>query len=246
MNKIIQKTIDSNDNKIHISDQNEYSIEIIDIEKAFFKDKILDKKLTFYIYDDVIFKGYLFGNDVPLFSDITCINFEITIEDKIYFALNRLLGTKQSFIIDDDETTEELKNYLEIKRLDNKFIISIYDKDINKPVSDRFRIFIKNIGPDPRSKIDDCNIKFRICAFFKEAKEILLNENHQYSLDEYYEILKNQGYYNDSNPFIKNNRLYRYSYECCDNCINNCKNKEENNYWCYNYETNKTLTKKLK
>ena len=52
---------------------------------------------------------------------------------------------------------------------------------------DKFHVFIKNIGPDPRSKIDlnYKDTKKRLSIFFNEVIDILTEEYHQITLEEY-------------------------------------------------------------
>lgn len=218
--------------KISISDG--YCTEDIHIEKVFFNNNELNKIIKFSIWDDMSFSSYIV--DEELYSDRIEIDYEIEIDDLIYFALNRLLGKDNILIVDDDGTREEFKNYMEIKRENNKIIITFHDEDINKPIFERFSVFIKNIGPDARSKIKDINIKYRLISFFKEAREILTEEFHQYSFDECYEILKQKG----NNPFLINNILFKNSTESCLNSLTQCSNEDNTiENWCNNYTSEK-------
>ena len=45
--------------------------------------------------------------------------------------------------------------------------------------------------------------KAKLCKLFYELEEILQNKNHQYTLDEYYELLKSKNNIKEDNPFIK-------------------------------------------
>ena len=67
------------------------------------------------------------------------------------------------------------------------FINDLEDADI----IDRFSVFIKNIGPDGRSKIDSFykDTKERLYFFFKEVYERVSEEYHQITIEEY--LLKN-------------------------------------------------------
>lgn len=235
----MEKRIKNNGNIVRIVTEQGYCTNNVHITKAFFKDNELDKTITFSIWDDMSFNTHIHNEELCL--DITELSFEIDIEDKIYYALNRMLGRSNSLIIDDDDTREELRNYLEFKRTNNKIIITFHDEDIEKPLFERFNIFIKNIGPDYRSKIDDFNIKYRLVRFFREAEEILTNEFHQYSLDEYFELLKQQGIYEGENPFLhKTNRYYKNPSECCLNCLTPCdRNDKTIENWCEKYIPNR-------
>ena len=71
---------------------------------------------------------------------------------------------------------------------------------------EKYRVFIKNIGPDCRSKID-CqykDTKNKLFYFYKEANEILTNDYHQETIEEY--TIKN-------NPEIQKEELMKYKKE---------------------------------
>lgn len=230
----MEKQIRNNDNIIRIVTDQGYCTKSVHITKAFLKNKDLEKTVTFSIWDDMSFRTYIANQDV--YSDITKLSFEIEIEDKIYFALNRLLGKDNSLIIDDDDTREELKNYIEFKRDGNKIIVIFHDKDIEKPLFERFNVFIKNIASDWRSKIEDFNIKYRLVRFFREAEEILVNEYHQYTLDEYFEILRHKGIYKEINPFLSTtNRWFKNPCESYYNCLTECDKEKRMEHWCPSY-----------
>lgn len=235
----MEKRINNKGNIVRIVTEEGYCTNNVHITKAFFKDGELDKTVTFSIWDDMSFNTHIHNRELCL--DITELSFEIDIEDQIYFALNRMLGRDNSLIIDDDDTREELRNYLEFKRINNTIVVTFHDEDIEKPLFERFTIFIKNIGPDSRSKIDDFNVKYRLVRFFREAEEILINENHQYSFDEYFEILKQQSIYKGENPFLRrSNRYFKNPSECCLNCLTTCDRDDKTmDNWCDKYNPNK-------
>lgn len=218
----MEKQITSNGNIIRITSNEGYCTHNVHIEKAFMKNENLDKIIRFSIWDDMSFSTYINNND--LYSDITKIIFNIEITDQIYFALNRMLGKDNNLIIDDDDTREIMKNYMEFKRNENIIQVIFHDEDVNKPMFERFKIFIKNIVSDSRSKIEDLNIKYRLVRFFREAEEILINDNHQYSLDEYYEILKYQKLCSGNNPFLTSSIDF-YNYYDINNLNDNFENE---------------------
>lgn len=206
----MEKQIKSNGNIIKITSTEGYCTHNIYIEKAFMINGNLEKIIKFSIWDDIAFSTYI--KDKNLYLDITDIVFDIEITDQIYFALNRMLGKDNNLIIDDDDTSEIMKNYMEFKRKENIIQIIFHDENIDKPMFERFKIFVKNIASDSRSKIEDFNIKYRLVKFFREAEEMLINENHQYTFDEYYEILKYQNLCNNSNPFLSSNIVFDDDY----------------------------------
>ena len=68
---------------------------------------------------------------------------------------------------------------------------------------EKFRVFIKNVGIDCRSKID-VDTKDRLYCFFKESCEELTNTYHQETIEEY--TIKN-------NPEIETKELKKYKLE---------------------------------
>lgn len=57
---------------------------------------------------------------------------------------------------------------------EEKIIKIIFINSLENPdIIDTFRVFIKNIGPDPISEIDDYNIKIRLIEFLRNCKSRL-------------------------------------------------------------------------
>ena len=149
----MEKQIKNKNNIFRILTEEGYCSDNVHITKAIFNGKELEKTITFSIWDDMLFSADIISAE--LYSSLTELSFEIDIDDQIYFSLNRMLGVNNIFIIDDDNTRKILQNYLVFKRDNDKIIITFYDKDIDKPLFERFKIFIKNVSPDLRSKIKD-------------------------------------------------------------------------------------------
>ena len=114
----------------------------------------------------------------------------------LYFCLNRLLGSDKSFIIDDDDTREIMEKYMVIKKDNNIIKVFIINTKIIGYDIGKFNVFIKNIGPDPRSKIDDYKTKIRIIEFLRDCERTLLEEYHQITMDEYIETMNQKRYFN--------------------------------------------------
>ena len=133
-------------------------------------------------------------------SDEDQLYFSIDANNHMFFAFNRLINEKETLIINDDDTFDEKKKYLEIKREENNIKIIFHNNISNS--YDKFNIFIKNIFNDGRSKMSS-DVKSKLCKLFFELEEILQNKNHQYTLDEYYELLKSKNNIKEDNPFIK-------------------------------------------
>ena len=182
----MEKRIDlSKENVIIFKKYPGYCCDTISIDYGCLKDGELIKCLDLYIWDDICFKVY--SKD----RNINYIDFVIDINHPLYFCVKHLLGEENEFIIDDDDTYGRINKYLVIKKENDiyKFIF-INNLEKNDYESDKFRVFIKNIGPDCRSKIIDFSIKKRIVYFFRELENILLEEYHQITLEEYLEFNK--------------------------------------------------------
>ncbi len=170
------------------------SIANINISLGYFNDNDLEKILELSMSDDFNFFGTSFIEDEDQ------LEFSIDANNPMFFAFNRLINEKETLIINDDDTFDEKKKYLEIKREENNIKIIFHNNISNS--YDKFNIFIKNIFNDGRSKMSS-DVKSKLCKFFFELEEILQNKNHQYTLDEYYELLKSKNNIKEDNPFIK-------------------------------------------
>lgn len=150
-------------------------------EKDFNNRKVLELS----IWDDMAFTAITGDN-----TDY--IEFVFDVNHPIYFCIRKLLGDNEFLTVDDDNTNNKLEKYMIIKK--EKDVYKFCFKNKNK--ENRFYIFIKNIGPDCRSKISDYSIKFRLVDFFRDIENILLEEFHQVTFDEINEI------YNIKSPLI--------------------------------------------
>lgn len=185
-------------NKIIIDIHNGYCTDVIQISKGYFEEKRLKKSITLTIWDDISFHGYI-SDDIKSNS----IEFDFEINDPIYFCLNRLLKDKEILIIEDDETYETNEKYIIIKKEKTTIKIIFVSKTNEKSHYNKYNVFIKNIGQDPRSKIADLNIKYDIVNFFKECKETLLENNHQITFDEYIEESRIRDLTKSKNEFVR-------------------------------------------
>lgn len=182
----MQKRINLSKENVIIFNKNPgYCCDTISIDNGYLKKGELIKSLGLYIWDDICFKAYSKNRN------INYIDFDIDINNPIYFCVKHLLGEDNELIIDDDDTYGRLNKYLVIKKVDDiyKFIF-INNLEKNDYELEKFRVFIKNIGPDCRSKIIDFSIKKRIVYFFRELENILLEDYHQITFEEYLEFNK--------------------------------------------------------
>lgn len=149
--------------------------------------KIGDTFQTLYlsVWDDISFRGY-----TPKNTDF--LEFIFDIEDPFYFCFNQFLVDDGELIIYDDDTADadDRNKYMIIKK-ENFSIRMIFQNKLPEDQYDRwekFRIFIQNIGPDPRSKIDDYDFKCRIINFIRDCQDTIEN-GYQMTIKDYLDIL---------------------------------------------------------
>lgn len=140
------------------------------------------------------------GQDISLIGTTTgeeteILEFNFDINDPFYSCFLQFLGSNKEFIIEDDETTGLRNKYLEIKKEDYciKFFFHnyVYD-DMDDAHWERYRTFIKNYGPDSRSKIDNYDDKIRIINLFRNLEALIKDEYYQMTIQEYLERLNFQ------------------------------------------------------
>jgi len=171
-------------------DKDVYCGHFFSINKRYIINGKLDKSIKLSMWDDFSFEGYSYDK---YNREVEDINFEFDVNDPLYFSLNRLLMYKNPLVIDDDETYGIMRKYMEIKKDNGIITIKMSNKTVNDKDYDfyhKWYIFIKNIGSDSRSKIEDDNIKYNLINFFRESEELLLSNYHQITMDEYLEIKK--------------------------------------------------------
>lgn len=160
------------------------------VSKGYFLNEVFEKSIKFTMWDDFSIIG--FSHDKHK-KEVEDIEFSFSINDPLYFPLNRLLMHKNPLVIDDDDTYGFLRKYMEIKKEEASITVKIFNKMANDKDYDyieKWRVFIKNIGADPRSKIEDNNIKYNLVRFFREAEAICFEEYHQITMDEYLETIR--------------------------------------------------------
>ncbi|MBR4619169.1 MAG: hypothetical protein IKO49_07685 [Bacilli bacterium] len=190
MNKKI--VIDSN-RFLQLDISSDYSYSII-ITETFFNENNIEKEYTLSRSDD-----YNFYVSLDDYDNINEVSFSFDIDHPLYFSLLHLLRGSNSLIIDDDDTFEVDEKYLEIRNDDDIIKLSFHNKMVEETLFDydKFNIFIKNICFDGRSKIDQQykDTKDMLTAFFNEVVQILTEEYHQTTIEEYIvkqKVLKKQ------------------------------------------------------
>ena len=99
----------------------------------------------------------------------------------LYGPLLHLLRGDDELIIDDDDTNELNKKYMRIYLEGENINIDFINELENDTSNDRFRVFIKNITFDLRSKIDSFkkDTKDRLHDFFSEVYALVKEDNNQ-------------------------------------------------------------------
>lgn len=133
--------------------------------------------IRFSMWDDIEINAFSALNTESL-------RFIFKENDPLYSPLCSLLNNERILIIDDDNTIDSKQKFALITKHDNFIAIDIKG-DINAERRyDRYKIFIKNILYDGRSKSSNNIIKEKLVNFFKDA-EISLNStmNKNYELE---------------------------------------------------------------
>lgn len=167
------------------------------IEEHFLKDGHIEKNYWLSQWDDYGFNAWI--NDDKA---ITKVSFEFDIDHPLFIPLFEMLNYDKELIIDDDDTSEFNKKYMRIHREEDKIYMDFID-NITDPLHatwmDKFNVFIKNISPDGRSKID-CqykDTKERLWYFFNEVFE----DYHQITIEEI--LLRNNKPVEEIEPIFK-------------------------------------------
>ena len=157
----------------------------VSIQKCYLEES---KNFVFSMWDDFSFKAYSKDRD-----SIQNMEFSINIDDPLYFPFANLLEYKNPIIIDDDDSYSELKRYMKIEKENYNVMVSFFNYSGEGYDQYKWKVFIKNICSDPRSKIKDNNIKYSLINFFREIKEMFGYGYYQMNVDNCLEIKE----YND-------------------------------------------------
>lgn len=153
-------------------DSNGY-VPFTSIKRAYSDNSGLKKIITFSIWDDIQFDAYTKNNANELF-------FEFEKDDPLYPELVILLDEEKKIVIDDDNTPSELGKFMSIEKVNNNIVIHFVGNADCELNHQKFSVFIKNVGPDARSKIQRSDLKIRLMEFFRSCEYSLLNGEHQF------------------------------------------------------------------
>lgn len=146
------------------------------IQKSYFKQGNLSKTIILSMSDDYGLEGYLEDATIEEIRKASKAEFDFNEEDILYKHLQRLLGQDTTLIIDDDETHEQNKKTMQIHKGDKTITIVFENQLQDNEIEDKFRVFIKNILYDNRSKIDyhQYDTKTRLSQFFTNVRNEIL------------------------------------------------------------------------
>ena len=175
MTNNIEKVLDIKNGRIFVRESENYSI------STSFRYFVLDengkplKNFDFNMWDDFSFVAN--KRNLNLEHDLKEIDFVIEKENPMYTPIKKFLNGEKRFVLDDDETygiNQKTMQILDLK--ENIKIIfrnEIEKQDEYEPIFDKFRVFIKNICYDGRSKLDQNSgdiTKERLINLFKDLK----------------------------------------------------------------------------
>lgn len=196
----------ANNNIINFVISPGYCCDTVSIYEGYILDNMVSKSLEFSIWDDMAFNAYTKDDNVNF------VEFDVDINHPLYFCVKELLADDEYLIVDDDNTYEHMQKYMIIERDDYSFKFKFVN-NINKSTCSyhKFGVFIKNIGPDARSKMSDFSLKLRLVDFFRNVEKCLREEYHQLTFDECIELDRQKDrvkalMYSSSNFYRKGNK----------------------------------------
>jgi len=183
-----EKRIQINENRILIYRISEgYAKPTYTITEGFLENDEVIKTYSLSQWDDYGLNGWINNDD-----NVKKISFVFDIDHPLYIPLFHLLNYDDELLIDDDDTMSNNQKYLLVHKEKSKIFMDFINElndEIHMP--EKFNVFIKNIGRDGRSKIDQDHkdTKLRLFLFFNEVYTKLVNDYQQISIEEY--LLKN-------------------------------------------------------
>lgn len=182
MKEVLKEIKLSDGNEMRLQISNAYCGRSIRLEKDYIENDKLINGFTLCQWDDYAFDVYIDNSDFSQKS----VKFIIDINDPLFFCFHRLLEGIEELVIDSDEYEENMR-MLFIRKNANLDIELEFKSTYPEEVLEKYTVFIKNTGFDLRSKIDcyGLDTKQRLFDFFENAKDALIEENHQITIDEY-------------------------------------------------------------
>ena len=135
--------------------------------------------ITFSMWDDFCFEGYI--NNIDEMKVAKKLEILIDKKDELYESFSKLLAEDKELVIDDDDILEENIRTMKIIKNEEGMNIIFNNREEKPEVMSKFKIFIKNIMEDGRSKLakSDNNIKERLVNFFNDISEVFLEKEYK-------------------------------------------------------------------
>ena len=173
--RLFESTIKINDNRIIRYDIFDSFTEIHTIKEEFINNNRVIKNYKLSRWDDYSFTAWI-STAMENLEDINSLSYDFDINHPLYNPLLHLLDGDNELLIDDDETREINKKYMLINKDNDKINLIFVNNLEYYDVLNKFYVFVKNIGQDPRSKITDIELKKRLFEFYKEVYQIFNNK----------------------------------------------------------------------
>lgn len=137
------------------------------------ENRKVEKVLSFNMWDDFSFSGTIYNEEkLDKIDEMKELEFVIDKENLMYNPLKQLLGEEKQFLLDDDNSYETNKKTMQIvAEEENIKVIFKNGKEEKELFDEKFKVFIKNILHDGRSKLSrekDGDTKGRLINLFKE------------------------------------------------------------------------------
>lgn len=169
----MHKRIELNKDRILILDiEKQNHLNMITISEYFGHNSNLLKNYSLSVWDDFSFNAY-----IPNEDSTNEVSFQFNKDHPLYQSFINLLNGESNLIIDDDFTREINKKYINIYIKDEIIYLKYISNQYENPIAiEKFNVYIKNIFPDGRSKIDQQykDTKKRLMDFFNKAVNALL------------------------------------------------------------------------
>lgn len=203
MGKGIEKRIDTKNGKIIYQKLPNGYITFFKITYINFnKDNNPEKRLQFSMWDDFQFEGAPKEYDL---LDLEKIDFDIEKENILYEPIKRFLGEDKEFILDDDATCGINNKIMKISENKNNIKVEFINNGKGQEEQakyDRYKIFIKNIIFDGRSKLDDArrdnSTKKRLRNLFLDLRNTIAGKEELEDI-----IMENEIHYFDENMLFE-------------------------------------------
>ena len=174
-NRVLNVTLDK--------DFSKYSMQI---HEGIIEDGEVVRDYTLFQGDDYVFNIWS-ADDCDNFNTVS---FKFDINHPLYIPLFHLLNYDDELIIDDDDTREDNHKFMVIYRKEDTIFVDFNNYvhyDFLPTSAEKFRVFVKNILNDGRSKIDRDykDTKLRLYRFFNEVYDKVVKDNKEISMEEY-------------------------------------------------------------